>query len=398
MSQIDRRQALRLIAALGVAGSLPPALSACSSGSEQSAEEQEAKDPIKVGMIVPQNGVNKSIGQEISNGFQLYLRDHNGRLGNHPVNVVLVDEGETAASAKAAAEQLVKQQIKILTGVSNAAALSAVRDVVETGKIPLVSPAPSLSDLANATYVWRTGFVTDEPGRALGRWVADHSHGPVFVLAGEGVGVREDVRAFVAALKAAGGTTAGEPAFVVPGSKEFGTQLTALRAPTVGALFCAYTGAAGVEVVARLRDAGLPKTLQIYGPGPLTEGTQLTQQGEAASGIFTAMNYAADLNTVDNRRFVSAYQKAYNAAPSSYAVASYDAATVLDEALALAGADIRPLAVNGAIAKLGQVRSPRGEWQFNQTRSPLQKWFLRQVRADGPVLANVLAAELVTLG
>jgi branched-chain amino acid transport system substrate-binding protein len=220
----------------------------------------------------------------------------------------------------------------------------------------------------------------------------------VFVLAGDGAGARDDANGFVAALKAAGGMVVGDPAFAAPGSREFTNQLTALRAPTVGALYCMYGGAAAVEVVKQLKAAGLPRTLQIYGPGPLTEGTQLGLEGDAADGIFTAMNYASDLNTAENRKFVAGYQKAYNAAPSAFAVASYDAAAVLDQALAIADSDTSALTMNGSIGKLGQLESPRGQWQFNQSRSPLQKWFLRQVKADGPVLANVLTAELTTLG
>ncbi|MBN1170566.1 MAG: ABC transporter substrate-binding protein, partial [Micromonosporaceae bacterium] len=134
------------------------------------------------------------------------------------------------------------------------------------------------------------------------------------------------------------------------------------------------------------------------GSGMLTEGAQLTQLGDAALGIYTAMNYSTQLNTATNRRFVSDYQKTYNSSPSTMAVAAYDAAAVLDKALTLAKTVDDALEINRRIGHLGQIESPRGTWEFTQNRTPFQKWFLRQVKADGPVLANVLAAELVTLG
>ena len=398
MSQLDRRHALRLITALGAAGSLAPVLSACTSTSEADQSPKSVGETIKIGLVVPQNGANRGLGDEISNGFQLYLKSHGNQLGNHPVRLVVADEGETTATAKAAVDKLIKDQVRILTGISNADALGAVKDSVEAGQVPLVAPSPSLAALQSAKYIWRTGFVTDEPGRALGKWVADHADGPVFIMSGDGAGARDDARAFINALRTAGGTIVAEPSYTAPGSREFSNQLTALHAASVGALFCMYGGATAVEVVKQLKNAGLPKTLQIYGPGSLTEGAQLTQQGETAAGIYTAMNYSYDLNTVNNRRFVSDYQKAYNVTPSFYAVASYDAAAVLDQALVLAGEDASALGINNALGRLGQIESPRGQWQFNQNRTPLQKWFLRQVKADGPVLANVLTAELVTLG
>ena len=50
------------------------------------------------------------------------------------------------------------------------------------------------------------------------------------------------------------------------------------------------------------------------------------------------------------------------------------------------------------LGRVGQIDSPRGNWQFNQSRTPQQKWYLREVRRDGQVLSNVLISELGTLG
>ncbi|MFD0598218.1 hypothetical protein ACFQZ4_43050 [Catellatospora coxensis] len=54
--------------------------------------------------------------------------------------------------------------------------------------------------------------------------------------------------------------------------------------------------------------------------------------------------------------------------------------------------------VNTLLSNVGQVISPRGNWQFNQQRSPQQKWYLRKVEKDGPLLSNVVITDLSTLG
>ena len=96
---------------------------------------------------------------------------------------------------------------------------------------------------------------------------------------------------------------------------------------------------------------------------------------------------------------LTAYQKSYGTIPSTYAMASYDAAAVLDKAIADASQpNLDSFSLNAAIGKLGQIDSPRGGWQFTATRTPLQRWYLRQVRNDGAVLSNVLTAELSTRG
>ena len=110
------------------------------------------------------------------------------------------------------------------------------------------------------------------------------------------------------------------------------------------------------------------------------------------------MNYSPDLDNEANRSFAPAYQNAYGTVPTCYAMQSYDAASVLDKAITLAGGDKRHSRDNLALGKIGSIDSPRGSWQFNQTRTPLQKWYLRQVRPDGGVLSNTVLAELTTLG
>ena len=86
------------------------------------------------------------------------------------------------------------------------------------------------------------------------------------------------------------------------------------------------------------------------------------------------------------------------ASPTTYAMASYDAAQVLDQAIQLTGGAPTPQQVNLALGRIGQIDSPRGIWQFNQPRTPQQKWYLREVQRDGQVMSNVLINELATLG
>ena len=111
------------------------------------------------------------------------------------------------------------------------------------------------------------------------------------------------------------------------------------------------------------------------------------------------MQYSSDLNNPSNREFSAQFQTRHPNSPTAFAVASYDAAAVLDGAIALCGDEaISPLRINQEIPNVGQVVSPRGNWQFNQARSPQQKWYLRQIRPDGNIWSNVLIGDLATLG
>src|SRR5262249_60404974 len=95
------------------------------------------------------------------------------------------------------------------------------------------------------------------------------------------------------------------------------------------------SGVQAVEVVKQYKQAGIGRPL--YAPGFLTEGVLLTQEGTAAQGIYTSVNYSPGLDNEANRRFASAYQRMFDTIPTTYAMASYDAGFVLDKAIGLAG-------------------------------------------------------------
>ncbi|WP_433536258.1 ABC transporter substrate-binding protein [Micromonospora sp. CA-249363] len=395
MSQMNRRRALQLLAALGTTGFA----TAC--GSDNVDQPTAPKSPIKIGLIAPKAGGFKTIGDDITNGFQLFLDLHNQQLGGHPVELLTADEGETAKTGKAAVDQLLKQNVLALTGVVNSAVMVGIRDTVEDARVPLVGSNASPSSLQSVVYIWRTSYVLDEAGRALGLYLRDQlpANGRIAIIVPENVGSPDVVRGFkqgfgVTDPRIADPVTNTNPT-TNPGKTTYVADIQKALRKNPTAVFCFFAGAAGVEFIKQLRDQF---SGPVYAPGFLTEGTVLESLDRDALGIQTALNYSADLNNTSNRVFASAYRKKHQTTPTTYAMASYDAAQVLDQAIQLTGGTPSPQQVNLALGKIGQIDSPRGIWQFNQPRTPQQKWYLREVQRDGQVMSNVLTNELATLG
>ncbi|WDZ85951.1 ABC transporter substrate-binding protein [Micromonospora cathayae] len=395
---MNRRRALQLLAAaVGTTG----LSAACGTDTGDSTTEQGS--PIKIGLVAPRAGGYKPIGDEILNGFQLFLDLNDQRLGNRPVTLLTADEGENATTGKAAVDGLLQQGVTALTGVVNSSVMVGIRDTVEQARVPLVGSDASPATLQSVVYIWRTSYVLDEPGRALGRYLRQRlpQGDQIVIIAPENVGSLDVVKGFTQEFGESDPRLAGEPIWTRfatdPGSGFFAADIQRALARNPNAVFCFYAGPAAVQFIKQLRGTGYRGP--IYAPGFLTEGSVLTEIKPAeATNILTSLNYSADLNNAANRRFAAAYRKTHNASPTTYAMASYDAAQVLDKAIRLAGPDANAQQVNLALGKVGQIDSPRGPWQFNQPRTPQQKWYLRRVQLDGQVLANTLVSELATLG
>ncbi|GAB3356098.1 ABC transporter substrate-binding protein [Micromonospora halotolerans] len=409
MSQMNRRRALQLLAALGTTG----LAAGCGSGTD-TADEAKPGSPIKIGLIVPGSGPNKVIGDEITNGFQTFLTLNEGQLGGHPVTLVPAEEGDTAKTGQAAVDRLVKEGVLALTGVVSSAVMLGIRDAVEQARMPLIGSNASPISLQSVVYIWRTSYVLNEPGEALGQYLRDKldASSQIAIFGTQGQSSRDVIDGLRRGYEQGGRRLTDDPIFTPdypnPGKGAYaGSIRKALdRRPAPDVVFCHYSGAQAVQFVKQLYAEGYKGP--IYAPGFLTEGTVLGQlddgeKGEERGliekyGIETALNYSADLNNTANRVFASAYRKTYNVSPTTYAMASYDAAQVLNKAIRLVGDNPTPQQVNLALGKIGQIDSPRGAWQFNQSRTPQQKWYLRQVQLDGRILANVVINELATLG
>ncbi|GGS22981.1 ABC transporter substrate-binding protein [Streptomyces nojiriensis] len=368
----------------------------CGGASLGTGDDNKQAGPVKIGLLVPQSGTYKALGDDMKQGFELYVRQHGGRLGGREVQIVTADEGETADSGKAAAEKLVKQdRVLAVSGVVSSATVNGVKDLFETSRIPLVGSNASPTTLTGTEYIWRTSYVNDEPGKALGRHVAERAGGPVFLIAAGYQAGKDEIEGFKSTFLPAGGKIAGEEVYTpFPGTKNFQPYLSQIENSGAKAVFCFYAGGAAVDFVKQYRDFGLAGKIPLYAPGFLTEGGVLKGQGDAAEGILTALNYSADLDNAANRQFAPAYRAAHGTDPTTYAMASWDAAQVLDKAIGAAGSAVTPETVNAALSSVGDIDSPRGTWRFNSGGTPIQPWYLREVKLG----ANTVAGDLGRLG
>jgi len=374
------------VAAAGAAGGL----SGCGSDAGTGTIERPSGRTITVGLISPAVGAYRKIGDDISKGFKLYLEDHANLLGTHFVKLVTQDEGGSAENAANAVKKLLEESPIALAGIASPTSLTAAANAVEAAKVPLVTTAAASPTLTNKLFVWRVSQVEGEAGRALGAYAIGEGTA-AFVLRDQSPTAQIEASEFGRALGDAGGRIVGESI----GTGGYAGRLQQAANSVANTIFASYTGADAIALMQAFRGSGIERKL--LAPGSLTETADLSKLGRLPERVYTAMYYAPDLDNEMNRRFVSNYHKKHGVPPSSYAMAANDCAAVLDRALRLTGEDLTPAALNRAFSLLGQMESPRGIWAFNINRTPQQKWFLRRLRLDGQVAANMLDADLLVL-
>ncbi len=382
--------------AAGLAVGLTVGAAACSGGSGGGPKH------IKIGFIAALSGTYQAVGTDMRDGFQQYLDAHDGKLGGHPIDLVIADEGDGAPTALPAATKLIKQDhVDVLTGIVANGAYAAILPLVDQAKIPLVSSngRPKVKDVS---HVWHTAYLSDEPGAAIAGYVKEHVDGSVYAIGPDYQGGWDELRGFTDAYTKAGGQLAnpdGKTTFTpFPTTKNFTPYFAKIKASGAKAVYCFYAGTAAIDFVKQYAQSDL-RDVPLYAAGFLTEGGVLTAEGDAAKGIYSVLNYSPDLDNAQNREFVADWRAKHPGPPTTFAMASYDAATVLDKAIAAAGDNPTSASINKALGELGKIDSPRGAWQFSKTsHSPVQKWYLRQVRPDGRALANTVVEDLATVG
>ena len=359
-------------------------------------------DTVKIGFLTSLSGTYQAAGQDLRDGFQLYLDLHGGKLGGRDVELLLADEGDGPATALPAATRLIKQdRVVALAGIVASGTFQAVSELTTRSRIPLVGANGRPQHVADPSWLWQTSFTADQAGAAVAGHLKERAAGPVWVIGPDYVGGHEQLNGFTTAFAKAGGKLAnpgGKPAWTpFPATTNFLPYLNQIRASGAKAVYTFYAGKGAIDFVTQYAQSGA-RDIPLYGAF-LTEGTVLDAQGAAAEGVRNVSNYSAQLTNPANKAFVAAWTAKYPRTPTPQAMAAYDAAAVLDAAIAAAGGSVTAETVNKAIGGLGDVDSPRGTWRFTPgTHVPVQRWYLSEVRRDGNRFTNHLVQELGTVG
>ncbi|MDB5511618.1 MAG: transporter substrate-binding protein [Enterovirga sp.] len=367
------------IAGLGLAA----ALGALVAGSAQ------AQDKVKVGVLLTLSGPSAVLGQQARNGIELALKDLGGKLGGKDAELVVVDDELKPDVAVTKVKGLIERdKVDFIVGPIFSNVLGAIVKPVTDSSTFLISPNAGSSALAGkacSPFFFVTSYQNDQVHQISGRVAQARGYKKVYLLAPNYQAGKDSVAGFKLDFK---GEILDE-SYVPLNTLDFQSELAKIASMKPDAIFAFMPGGMGVNFVKQFKQAGL--TMPVLSSFTVDEAT-LPAQGEAALGMFAGSNWAPDLDTPQNKKFVESYVAAYKAVPASYAFQAYDAALLIDSAVKGVKGDLSNKDAVRAAMRKADFTSLRGPFKFSPNGFPVQDFYLTKVgkRANGMLETQIV--------
>jgi branched-chain amino acid transport system substrate-binding protein len=351
--------------------------------------------PVPIGFVAPLTGVFAPTGQDLLNGFNLYLEKSQQRLGGRPVRFIVEDDQFSPEVALTKIRKLHESdRVQILTGIINSAAAYAMREYIDRQAIPTViavSGGDDLTQRGRARFLVRVGWgASSQFAHPFGDYAARQlGYRRVVTLADDFAFGHEWIGGFQRAFEAAGGRVVGK-IWTPLGTADFSPYLA--RIPRdVDAVAGAVVGPVALRFVRQYQEFGLKERLPLIGPGHMTDEVNLLQMGNEAVGVVTTLHYSAALENQWNRAFVAEYRAKFNKGPNAYAEAGYATALWVDRALRRVGGQVTDRAAFiRAMEALVVADTPRGPLRLDSHGNVVQNIYVRRVDRVGTALQNTV--------
>ncbi len=347
---------------------------------------------VTVGLSAPLSGSVAIVGQDQVDGFMLAVEELGGKFGGQTVRVVKEDDQlKPEVGNQIMRKFLEKEKVDAIVGLGFSNVLMAeLRAIVQSGTVAIATnagPSP-VAGARCAPNLFSVAWQNDGASEAMGKYVQDKGYKHVYLMAPNYQAGKDMLAGFKRFYK---GEVADE-VYTQVGQTDYSAEITQLQAAKPDAVFAFYPGGMGVNFIRQLNQAGLLGKLPTFSVFTV-DATTMPALREAAVGAVSGAMWDAALDNPANQRFVAAFQQKYRRVPSEYAAAAYDAAQLLNVAVAkVKGNTADKKAFAAAVKAAGaEFHSVRGPFRFNNNNMPVQNYYALEVMKEGgkPVMKSL---------
>jgi len=360
-----------------------------------------AAEKVKIGFVTTITTPAGVIGKDMVDAVNLAMEDIGGKMAGRDVELIIEDDGFKPAIGKQKTDKLVKQdKVQFVTGfIWSHVLLASQKSALGAGKFLISSnagPSQMAGKLCHKNF-FSTSWQNDQTPMAMGEVLNLNNVKSLYVMAPNYAAGKNMVsgvaRTFKGKIVGKDLTKWGKDAQL-----DFSAELAKAKASGAEGIFVFYPGKAGGAFIKQYAQAGLQGKIPLYSVFTVDSIALPKLQKANMSGVMGSVMtqfWAPDLDTPQNKKFVSGFKKKYGRYPSFYAAQSYDTIFLIKSAVEAVKGDLSNIDGMRAAMKTANFPSVRGKFSYGNNHFPIQNFYSRKVVKDSEGVWTTSVQEVV---
>ena len=318
------RTVKRLLPTLGVMTLSIALVAGCGSSSPTSSNGSDSGQKLVIGAPLALTGPVAAQAKQMQQGFELYLKEHDGKLGGIPVELKIEDSAADPSQTVSKTRLLIRNdKVDMIVGGSLAPEALAIAGQVEAENMAFVAPMSSADDLTQrekSPLIARTNMTSSQPNMPFGEYAAKElNYKRIAIITQDYAYGWESAGGFQFGFEKSGGTIV-KKIYVPLGAPDWAPYVRQI--PTdVDAVFGLPVGGGVAPFVRAYHDAGLWEKIPLIGGPDLGDEDALQAVGKEEIGVVHVHDY--NPNNPESQSFAKAFEAATGAVPSYWGASTY---------------------------------------------------------------------------
>lgn len=344
---------------------------------------------IRIGGNYEVTGSIGSYGKSAINGAELAFKQANeagGLLGKQLKFIIADNKSEPSEAANAVTKLITQDKVAGIIGAITSSDTLAGLPIAASNKIPFISPIAT-----NPKVTFDNGKLNDYAFRAC---FIDSFQGTIMAnFAGKSLKAKKAAiyidnssdyakglaEFFEKAFVENGGTIVAKEAYLQK-DLDFKATLTKLKAVNPDVLFVPAYIEEGGKIIKQARELGLNAAI-LGGDGMDSPKLVEIAGAQSLNNVFFSTHYSIGDNDPAAVKFAEAFKKAYGQEPDMQAALSYDAASIMIDAIKRANS-AEPEKIKEALAQTKDFHAVSGTLSFDAQHNPIKSGVVIELK-DG---------------
>ncbi|MFJ5763469.1 ABC transporter substrate-binding protein [Neobacillus sp. NPDC093182] len=347
-------------------------LAGCS-GKDNQSDGVLNKESLIIGLAAPLSGDSAEYGDAFKKGAELAIKLANdaGGIDGKKIDLVVEDDkGDPKEAVNIANKLASDKSILAVIGHFNSSATLAAAPIYNKNKIVEISPSSSSPNVTDAgDYTFRVITTDAFQGEYVAKWTKEEKFKNVAIIYEQtdfGLGLST---VFKKSAKENGLIVVANESYVAGQTKDFSSILTKVKEAKPDVIFVGGLYNEGALIAKQSKQFGL--NVQIMGVDSFYSDALIKMGGEAVEGVMAPGFFNLNSDNEKTIQFVNAYKEAYNENPGTYAAYTFDATSIVLEAIKKNGAEREK--IKEFIATLKGYQGATGIHDFDENGDVLKE-------------------------